>query len=216
MPKTPKPSAFLDWLVDWNTVLSFVLLGFIVVGALLTGLTTIGSIASSHREAVKVLTLQRELAEAREKTAKAEESVIQLRKFTLGSRHISKEARPKMEEILSKGAKGTVSVTFSEANNLEPRFFAAELEGLLKKCGWTIEKAKEGWRTMPAFAVTMVHFGFDEKAQPEGKFVLPAHVKALDDAFAIIQPECGKFQFGGGGVPDLDECSVLIIVGPKF
>jgi hypothetical protein len=125
--------ALLDWLVEWQTVLSLALLGFILLGALLTGLTTIGGLESSRRQTEKVLVLEREAADARTAQKNAEKSLLEFQ-------HLIKERRTIDEkrgaEILNSGPKGTVTIEY--AMQAEPAQFAQELDKFLRAQGWAV------------------------------------------------------------------------------
>jgi hypothetical protein len=135
-------SALLDWLVEWQTALSWALLGTIAFGAILTALTTAGGIESGRREAIKVLALQKETTEARtrleeqrEKTAKAETALLSLQKFVTQPRQVDSEA---VTKALKDVPKGMIEPLLYFENSGDAYLVALNLAVAFKNNGWVV------------------------------------------------------------------------------
>jgi hypothetical protein len=178
----------------------------------LAGIALISGAVVNKRQSKQLLTLETNLEEQREKTAKAETSLLELRKQTLEPRRISDEARKKAEAILRTFAKGKAVVSFTESNSLEPRLFASELVELLQSCGWTAELSL-AWIRMPMLSGTLIRYGY-EKPVGEDKPVLPEHIKSLLAAFEALEPEAGSFSRTEDS-EIMKDSPIEIVVGPK-
>jgi hypothetical protein len=203
--------------MSWDTVywVSQLLL------VILAGVALISGAVVNKRQSRQLLTLQTDLEEERhkteeqrEKTAKAERSLYELRKMVLEPRQITPEARAKAIDILQKGVKGNATISIGEINSVEARFFAHDLDDLLKSGGWQIKETKRKWQGAAMFPGTTLKFGKGEKVN-FGKVVFPEYDATLISAFDVLGFEAGKFMWQEGGIRDLEDNTVEIIVGPK-
>jgi hypothetical protein len=166
--------------------------------------TATGEVAGLQKEASNAKAAQQkvetDLAKQQEKTANAEQSLLQLQR-RIEPRRISAEQRQRLIEILKTGPKGKVNIACVLGDG-EGTTFANDVDEVLKASGWEpggVNQALYGGGNPTGFGIMV------RNAQ-----TVPPYALHLQQAFFSI-----GIPMGGVENPKLEEGTVQILIGNK-